>query len=101
MFLIWSLSQPQNARYQDKLIQELRELPSDSLNEHGLPRLDVSDKCSYLDAVIKETLRLYAPLPATEPRSALTNTIIDSFQIPANTVAGMPPYVLHRNPTIF
>lgn len=101
MFLIWALSQPQNLKYQDKLIKEAKDLKTSSLNEHGLPKLDAADKMPYLDAVIKETLRLYAPLPATEPRSSRTETAVDGFSIPANTIVGMSPYALHRNPNVF
>jgi hypothetical protein len=101
MFLVWVLSQPQNIKYQDKLLQELREMPPDSFNSLGLPKANATDKLPYLDAVIKETLRLYAPLPATEPRASPVNTVIDGYEIPANTVVGMLPYALHRNPQVF
>lgn len=101
MFLIWALSQPQNVAYQEKLIQECRSLLPDTFNENGIPQVGATDKMTYLDAAIKETLRLYAPLPATEPRSAPVITVIDGFKIPANTVVGMSPYSLHRNPSVF
>ncbi|KAF2106163.1 putative P450 monooxygenase [Lophiotrema nucula] len=101
MFLIWALSLPQNLKFQGKLAEELRSQLGDSFNEQGVPRAEVADKLPYLDAIIKETLRLYAPLPATEPRWAPTDTTIDGFTIPAHTVIGMDPYSLHRNPDVF
>jgi hypothetical protein len=101
MFLIWSLSQPINSRFQEKLRQEVLSLPGESLNSHGFPTAEASDKCTYLNAVIKETLRLYAPLPTVEPRSMAVDSVIEGYKIPAGTVVGMAPYTLHRNPEVF
>lgn len=101
LFLVWALSQPQNQRFQDKLRQEVLRLPEDSLNQHGIPKAKVVDKLVYLNAVIKETLRLYAPLPVFAPRSLLVDSEIDGYHIPAGTVVGMAPYSLHRNPDVF
>ncbi|KAF2808444.1 putative P450 monooxygenase [Mytilinidion resinicola] len=101
MFLIWALSLPQNHKFQAKLIQEVASLPESSLNGDGIPFVEAGDKLPYLNAVIKEALRLYTPLPATEPRSLLTPSIIDSFEIPAGMVVGIEPYSLHRNPKVF
>ncbi|KAJ5594806.1 uncharacterized protein N7459_001014 [Penicillium hispanicum] len=101
MFLIWSLSRPQSKRYQDKLIEEVCGIPAESLNADGIPRADVCDKLSYVDAVIKETLRLYAPLPGSEPRSLGTTSNIDGYTIPPRTTVSISPYALHRNPDVF
>lgn len=101
MFMIWALSQPENQRYQDQLRKEVLSLGPDQLNEHGCPKVAASDKCTYLNAIIKETLRLYAPLPASEPRTHIEDVIVDGYAIPAGTVVGMAPYSLHRNPDVF
>ena len=101
MFLIWSLSQPRNNMFQEKLRQEVFSLPPESLNSYGFPTAEASDKCIYLNAVIKETLRLYAPLPTFEPRSLSIDSLIDGYDIPAHTVVGISPFSLHRNPEIF
>lgn len=100
MFLIWALSRPQNQHIQKRLIEELRAIPQDAI-EDGAPRLDAIDKLPYLDAVIRETLRLYAPLPASEPRSISTPCTIDGYEVPARTVVSMSPYSLHRNAEVF
>jgi cytochrome P450 len=101
MFLIWALSLPENQRFQEKLRKEVLVIPDISLNEHGIPRCAAADQCAYLQAVIKETLRLYAPLPSTEPRSANITTVIEGYTIPPGTVVGMSPWILHRSTTGF
>ncbi|KAH8897158.1 cytochrome protein [Thozetella sp. PMI_491] len=101
MFLIWSLSRPEARRFQEKLIEEVRTIPEENLNASGLPRVDASDKLLYVNAVIKETLRLFAPLPGSEPRSAPIISTIDGYVIPAKTIVSVSPYTLHRNPDVF
>lgn len=101
MFLVWSLSRPEHKEYQEKLIREVRSIPEESLKSDGIPSTETSSKLRYLDAVIKETLRLYAPLPGSEPRSLPTTTTIDGYCIPARTVVSMSPFSLHRNSDVF
>jgi hypothetical protein len=101
MFLIWALSLPKNVKYQEKLIEEVLAMSHSMLDSRGIPTVDATRKLPYLDAIIKETLRLYAPLPASEPRSLPVDTTIDGYEIPANTVVSMSPYTLHRNPKVF
>jgi cytochrome P450 len=99
LFLVWALSLPKHQDLQAKLredVSRLRVNPST-----GVPSAKDAEQLLYLDAIIKETLRLYAPLPATEPRSCPVDTIIDGYPIPANTVVGMAPYCLHRNSQVF
>ena len=101
MFLIWCLSLPGNEKYQQKLIDEVQKIPNDQLNADSIPRVEVADTLPYTDAVIKETLRLFAPLPGSEPRSLPTASTIDGYVIPPRTVVSMSPYTLHRNPEVF
>lgn len=101
MYLVWVLSLPQNAIFQERLRAEVCSLDSDSLNEHGFPKAEASDRCVFLNAVLKETLRLYAPLPSSEPRSVDAVCEVDGFTLPANTVVSIAPWTLHRNAEIF
>ena len=101
MFLIWALSLPMNRKYQDKLREEAGSIPESELNGDGNPTVEATLKLPYLDAIVKETLRLYAPLPASEPREPPQDTTIDEYFIPARTVVSMQPYSLHRNAEIF
>lgn len=103
MFAIWALSRPEHKRFQQKLIDEVQSLSENeaNFNANGIPRAEVTDKLVYVDAVIKETLRLFAPIPASEPRSLSKPITIDGYLIPANTVVSMSPYNLHRNASVF
>jgi cytochrome P450 len=81
MFLIWALSRPKHAPIQRKLIDECKSIDDDAVVD-GAVNPDVADRLSYLDAVIKGTLRLYTPLPASEPRSSPVDVVIDGYQMP-------------------
>tara|TARA_R110002003_G_scaffold351_12_gene18970 strand:+ start:2765 stop:3601 length:837 start_codon:yes stop_codon:yes gene_type:complete len=100
MFLVWALSCPSHAHIQRKLIDECKNIDAKAI-KNGVVDLEVADRLPYLDAVVKETLRLYAPLPASEPRANRTDMIIDGYKIPRGTICSMAPYSLHRNPEVF
>jgi hypothetical protein len=61
-FTMWSISRLEYAHVQEKLYQELKtiEFPAD-----GVPSIQKLDSLPYLDAVIKEGLRLFAAIPMT------------------------------------
>lgn len=101
MFLIWALSLPESYTYQEKLAHEIAQLDPSKLTSDGIPSAQDSDQLPYLNAVINETLRLYAPLPASEPRVFDRDMVIDGHLIPAGTVVGIAPYTLHRNAQVF
>ncbi|KAK2812443.1 hypothetical protein FQN50_001444 [Emmonsiellopsis sp. PD_5] len=102
MMAIFSLSQAKNARFQEKLRAEVLAINDEAdIDEDGIVRAVVADRLPYLDAVIKETLRLFAPLPGSEPRFSDREEVIDGYVIPGGTVVSMSPYGLHRNPEVF
>jgi cytochrome P450 len=98
MFLMWALSLPQNLRYQNRLRAELSRI---SVDEQGLPNPKELTQLPYLNAVLRESLRMYSPLPAFEPRVCSVDTVIDGYTIPAGTVVGMSPYCLHRDENVY
>lgn len=98
MFVIWALSLPAHQKYQDQLRTELLNLQVD---DGGWPEAKELSRLTWLNAIVKESLRLYTPLPAFEPRSAPVDTTIDGLSIPAHTIVGMSPYCLHRQESVF
>jgi cytochrome P450 len=100
LFLLWALSLPKNSHIQSALRAELQaNVTFDPAT--GVPLTKNLASLPYLSAVVRETLRLYAPLPTTEPRLCRTASTIDGFAIPANTVVGSAVYVLHRDSTAY
>ena len=98
LFLIWAVARPQHRAIQTKLRAELASVPADA---RGISTPKDLAQLPYLNAVVRETLRLYAPLPGFEPRISPVATVIDGYRIPAHTVVGMSPYCLHREASIF
>lgn len=62
-------------------------------------RLDEGDT-SYLDAVIKETMRI-RPVVAQFGRVITEPTTIDGWSLPARTLVIIPISVVHRDPTVY
>lgn len=56
----------------------------------------------YLNKVISETLRLYAPVPASLPRTVPQGgTSLVGYRIPAETTVVTQAYTFHRDPAIW
>ncbi|ETI28837.1 hypothetical protein G647_01289 [Cladophialophora carrionii CBS 160.54] len=98
MFMIWALSLPRRKDCQERLREELSQISVDS---QGLPEPKDLTQLPYLNAVVRECLRLYSPLPAFEPRSSPVDTVVDGYEVPAGTVVGMSPFCLHREETVY
>ncbi|KAH7160419.1 cytochrome P450 [Dactylonectria estremocensis] len=94
IYLTYALARPEGRRVQKRLREEL-EGASDSLAElTALP---------YLNAVIKETYRVFPAIMSTLPRilgQALEVTDT-GVTLPPGTIVGMQNYIHHRDPSIF
>ncbi|KZT11776.1 cytochrome P450 [Laetiporus sulphureus 93-53] len=91
-FLMHHLSLPATAPVQEKLRRELAE-------NIGVP----IDDLAYLDAVVKESLRCFSPLPMSLPRRVPKGgrTLAGVF-LPEDTVVSAQAYTLHRfDTTVF
>ena len=95
------LSLPKNRHHQKRLIAEVIDAASflDS-DEYTLP-VEMCDRLPFLDAVIKETLRLYALIPASQPRVSTRDVLIDGYHIPARKIVSCQSFSLHRNSGVF
>jgi len=85
-FLMYQLSLPGSFHVQDMMFKELQENKDKSFDD--LP---------YLDAVVKEGLRCFPPIPMSQPRYVPTGgRTIDGNYIPAGTIASCQAWSVHR-----
>jgi cytochrome P450 len=85
-FLMYQLSLQESWHVQDMLFEELNE-NSDKL----------LDDLPYLDAVIKESLRCFPPIPMSQPRYVPAGGhTIDRYYIPAGTIVSCQAWSVHR-----
>ncbi|RDX48819.1 cytochrome P450 [Lentinus brumalis] len=87
-FLMHHLSLPTAAseRVQQRLHDELVQNPGAPLDD--LP---------YLDAVVKEGLRVWSPIPMSFPRVVPpSGRVVDGVSLPGGTVVSCQPYTMHR-----
>ncbi|OCH89926.1 cytochrome P450 [Obba rivulosa] len=91
-FLIHHLSLPESYSIQQKLREELVAHPIDSFDD--LP---------YLDAVVKEGLRCFSPIPMSLPRKVPSGgRMVAGVFIPEDTIVSCQAYTLHRlDPEVF
>jgi cytochrome P450 len=85
-FLLYQLSLPESWNVQEKLAQEFRENEGKSL-----------DELRYLDAVVKEGLRCFPPIPMSQPRYVPEGgRTIDGYVVPGGTIVSAQAWSVHR-----
>jgi cytochrome P450 len=100
--LLHRLSQPENRERQQRLRAELRSIIHVNGDEKALlPRVEELKRLSYLDALIRETLRLHPPIPATMTRRTSTLITVCGVTVPAGMKIGASPYVLGMRPDVY
>lgn len=92
-YLLYALSCPINEEAQRTLRNEVADLP-----ENNIISLR---KSPYVNAVIKETFRLYPTIISTLPRVLKKPVQVGNHVLPADTVVGMQNYVHHRDQRVF
>ncbi|KAJ7075216.1 cytochrome P450 [Mycena belliarum] len=107
--LTWALfALTQNMKAQTRLREELISIDTET------PTLDELNNLPYLDCVVRETLRVYAPVPTTErvafaddiiplakPYTDTQGNIHNTLRIPKDTMIIIPLLTLNRDPTIW
>lgn len=91
-FLMYQLSLPESWDVQEKLLKELKDSDGKGL-----------DDLIYLDAVLKEGLRCFPPIPMSAPRYVPRGgRTIDGYFIPVGTIVSAQAWSVHRlNEDIF
>ncbi|KAM0324644.1 hypothetical protein ACHAQA_008035 [Verticillium albo-atrum] len=98
-WLVYELSRPENQHRQQRLRDELLAagITADSRpNTHDLSTL------SYLDCVLRETLRRHPPIPASLTREAPDGGMtIDGHFVPSRARVSVQANSLHMDPNVF
>ncbi|KAH0015116.1 cytochrome P450, partial [Aureobasidium melanogenum] len=90
-FLMHELSLPHNAHIQQRLRDEINSNQDKSF-----------DRLPYLDAVVKEGLRVFPPIPMSFPRyTPDSGTTLDGYYIPGHVIVSCQPFTLHKDPVVF
>ncbi|APA08163.1 hypothetical protein SS1G_00151 [Sclerotinia sclerotiorum 1980 UF-70] len=111
-YLLYKLPQPSNYSIQETLHRSLvspvakSEIDTDTgakteTNTETKPNQETP--LTYTNAVINETLRLYTPIPNSQPRLVAKHEpkTIDKYLIPCNSAISVQAWSIHRNGRIF
>ncbi|CAD6439573.1 cf54a409-6e35-4fd6-a58e-17eb474f5c9e [Sclerotinia trifoliorum] len=115
-YLLYTLSRPSNYGIQETLHRSLVSPLGNS--ERGIdtnpntntetdtnpnPNPNQETKITYTNAIINETLRLYTPIPNSQPRFVPKHEpkTIDKYLIPGNSTISVQAWSIHRNAQIF
>ena len=85
--------------------QRTIKVAQDEIDEHvGRNRpVEESDlkNLVYIDAIFKETLRLYAPGPLGLPHESMEDCVVQGYKIPSGTRLLLNLWKIHRDPKIW
>ncbi|KAI9290958.1 cytochrome P450 [Neoconidiobolus thromboides FSU 785] len=93
----------QNPSVQHKLRQEIMNIMKLTKYNNGdsydsvCPNIDQVKQMSYLEAVVKESLRLYPPVPELNLRKTSKDVIVDNYTIPKDTNVILSIYSINRD----
>ncbi|CAI9531797.1 unnamed protein product [Staurois parvus] len=87
----------QNPEHQEKCREEIREVLGDrkTMNWEDLSKLPYTTMC------IKESLRLYPPVPSVSRELSKPITFFDGRSLPAGSLVSLNIYCIQRNPAVW
>jgi cytochrome P450 len=98
MLLTWTLYLlAQHTEIQDKLRAEVRKV----LATNQMPGQDTLDEVSYIEQVLRESMRLYPPAWSLVAREALEDLHFGEYVIPKGHILVISPWVLHHDAKSF
>ncbi|KAK1945926.1 Cytochrome P450 86A2 [Phytophthora citrophthora] len=98
-WLFYCLSQ--NPEVETKIREEIyAKLPKLS-NGQCSPSMDDVSELTYVEAALRETLRLYPSVPIVSKQAVHDTVLTDGTFIKAGTMAGLPMYALGRMPHVW
>ena len=90
-FLMHALSLPESGGVQTRLRAEISENADAAF-----------DRLPYLDAVVREGLRCFPPIPMSFPRCVpVGGRRLDGWWVPQGTIVSCQPWTIHRDEGIF
>ncbi|KAF9777486.1 hypothetical protein IL306_004414 [Fusarium sp. DS 682] len=92
-YLLYELSKPENSAIQEHLRTEVLAIPDEDI-------VAIRNN-PYINAIIKETLRLHPTIISTIPRLLTEPLTIGEYTIPPGTVVGMQNWLHHRDASVF
>uniref|UniRef100_Q4QQR3 Cytochrome P450, family 4, subfamily b, polypeptide 1 n=1 Tax=Xenopus tropicalis TaxID=8364 RepID=Q4QQR3_XENTR len=81
--------------------QKCREEISEALGERQTMEWDDLNRMPYTTMCIKESLRLYPPVPSVSRELAKPITFHDGRSLPAGMLVSLQIYAIHRNPNVW
>ncbi|TMW82257.1 hypothetical protein EJD97_006400 [Solanum chilense] len=96
--VVWTMTAlMKNPKAMKKVQQEIRE----SIGNKGIVNEDDVQNMPYFKAVIKETFRLYPPVPLLVPRESMTKSTLEGYEIQAGTIVHVNSWAIARDPKIW
>ncbi|XP_042496392.1 cytochrome P450 736A117-like [Macadamia integrifolia] len=98
ILLEWTMAEILKHPEVKKEVQE--EVRGVTRGKENIADVDIK-QMQYLNAVIKETLRLHPPLPLLIPRKLTKNVNIQGFEVPAKTMVIFNAWAIGRDPVFW
>ncbi|KAM0032763.1 putative cytochrome P450 [Helianthus debilis subsp. tardiflorus] len=96
--LTWAISLLLN---NPKTMKNIQDEIDEHVGRNRLVQQSDTKKLVYLQAVIKETLRLHPPGPLSVPHESTEDCVVSGYNIPKGTRLLVNLYKLHRDPNVW